>query len=218
MLEIVFSLLIIQIPLTDHHPHESDFRIISTGSFHGNEIKARDGETWFGLYEFGSGCFLQPTELLIESVHDPLLDRDDAMTGRMVSAVGQEVEPLFLLRPINGVFQEGPIPTVLVNSPVLLPDTTITLGDYGYLFTTDKGLFLSDGETIQRLSSVYPESHGEQVSVVWAGDLDADGLVDVIVDDQAHYAYVMNLILFLSSEADPGSLVKEVATFSAVSC
>ena len=92
------------------------------------------------------------------------------------------------------------------------------LAEYGYLHADEKGLWLSDGEVSQRLSAVYPDSHGEQVTVVWAGDLDGDGLVDLVLDDQPHYALICNYRLFLSSEALGGMLVREVAWFGAVAC
>lgn len=218
MLEPLLASILILIPLPEGRVQDCGYRVLSPGSFHGDEVKAKDGESWFGLYDIESGCCLSITELQIEPALDPYFDREDERTGKLVSADDGDGEPLFLLRPMDSPFQEGPVTTVLVNSPVLLPDTTISLGAFGSLFTTEKGLFLTDGEIVQRLSDVYPEPYGEHVFVVWAGDLDGDGLVDVMLDDQPHYAYNQRLVLFLSSEADRYSLVKEVAVFTAVSC
>lgn len=218
MLASLLLALMIQIPVSGHTHGEYGYRVLAPGSYHGYEVKAFDGDVWIGLYEMDSGCYLKMAVLRVEEVSDPYLDREDEQTGRRVSATHCNEESLFLLRPVDTVFQEGDVETALVSSPVLLPDTTLSLGEFGSLFTTAKGLFLTDGETVQRLSDVYTEPYGEHVMVVWAGDLDGDGLADVMLDDQPHYAYNRRLILFLSSESDERTLVREVAEFVAIGC
>jgi len=215
------------------------FEILAPGSYHGREVKSEEnGEIWLGMFETNSGYELRSAELVIETVFDPLLDRDDERTGKLIYAADAVIDPyydmdyqtdrwsiddadrlMFFLRPLDSVFEEGPVVPVIVDSPHLPPDTVIELGNSGQsLVTVHKGLYLFDGEILQRLTNVYPDSHGEFVSVVWAGDLDGDGKMDLILDDQRHYAYWVYYRLLLSSEAEPGKLVREVAVFVAVSC
>jgi hypothetical protein len=54
-------------------------------------------------------------------------------------------------------------------------------------------------------------------SVLWAGDLDADGVVDLFADLPTHYAG-HHYILFLSSVARAGQLVAEAASLTTVGC
>lgn len=54
-------------------------------------------------------------------------------------------------------------------------------------------------------------------SLMWAGDADRDGKPDFLVDCTDHYN-VTNLVLFLSSEADAGRMVKPVAQFRTTGC
>ena len=59
---------------------------------------------------------------------------------------------------------------------------------------------------------------GDAMFCLWAGDLDGDGLADIVLNDCAHYAIYANLRLFPSGQAEEGELLKEVCCFKAVSC
>ncbi len=217
----------------------AQFEILAPGSFHGNEVKSEtSGEIWLGVFETSSGYELRPAEMIVEEVTDHYLDRNDEKTARLIYAADAVINPyydwdfqtdrwasdgadrlMFFLRPADSVFEEGSLFPVIADSPHLPPDTTIELGNSGQmLVAVHKGLYLFEGETSQRLCDVYPDSHGEFVSVVWAGDLDGDGRIDLVLDDQVHYAFNVYYRLFLSSEAESGKLVKEVAVFAAVGC
>ena len=54
-------------------------------------------------------------------------------------------------------------------------------------------------------------------TAIWAGDLDRDGELDLLVDATFHYN-VSNWTLWLSSGADSGELVGEVATLTTTGC
>ncbi len=156
-------------------------------------------------------------ELVVKAAHS-LVDRPDGdRTGSIILVAGEEGKLLFLFRS-EIVFADGSIYTELVNTTDIQIGVSIQVNDSCEVFTTEAGLFLSEGHVSQRLSDVYPDSYGEGVSLVWAGDLDGDSRIDVVLDDRPHYATRCFYQLFLSSEADPGSLVKEVARFSAAAC
>jgi hypothetical protein len=52
---------------------------------------------------------------------------------------------------------------------------------------------------------------------LWAGDLDLDGSLDLLLDTSDH-ENVTEMRLFLSSAAKHGQLVSEVAKFTRVGC
>jgi hypothetical protein len=232
-------LLIIAAVTFSGNPENSTFEILAPGSFHGDDVySGASGEIWFGVFETASGYEMRQAEMIVEDAIDPYIDVDEDRTARLIYAADAVIDPqydwdyetdrwssgdadriMFFLRPAGSVFHVGPLYPVLVDSPDIPPDTTIELGNSGLLLVAmPKGLYLVDGSTSQRLSSVYPNSCGEAVSVIWAGDLDGDGRIDLVLDDQPHYAYRVFYRLFLSGEAEPGKLVKEVASFSAGSC
>ena len=238
MLKYVSMLIIAAVTFTGN-PEDSTFEILAPGSFHGDEVQsAASGEIWSGVFQTDSGYELRQAEMIVEDAVDPYIDEDGERTARLIYAADAVIDPycdwdyetdrwasgdgdrlMFFLRPADSVFVEGPLDPVMVNSPDIPPDTTIELGDSGLsLVATLEGLYLFDGDTSQRLSDVYPNSCGEAVSVIWAGDLDGDGRMDLVLDDQPHYAYRVYYRLFLSGEAESGELVKEVASFSAGSC
>lgn len=239
MLKFALLLTIAAITFSDNPENSTSFEILAPGSFHGDDvISGASGEIWFGVFETSSGYELRHAEMIVEAAHDPYIDRDEERTARLIYAADAVIDPyydweyktdrwssidadrlMFFLRPADSVFEEGPLYPAIVDSPDIPPDTTIELGNSGvFLVATNEGLYLSDGSTSQRISDVYPDSHGEAVSVVWAGDLDGDGRVDLVLDDQPHYAFWVFYRLFLSGEAEPGKLVKEVASFAAAGC
>ncbi|MCD4700229.1 MAG: hypothetical protein K8S24_00080 [Candidatus Aegiribacteria sp.] len=235
-----YALLLITVAISfSGNTENSTFEILAPGSFHGDNVTSgASGEIWFGVFETASGYEIRQAEMIVEDAIDPYLDRDGERTAKLIYAADAVIDPeydwdyetdrwssgdadrlMFFLRPADSVFYEGPLYPVIVDSPDIPPDTTIELGDSGLLLVArQKGLFLVDGSTSQRLSDVYPNSCGESVSVIWAGDLDGDGRIDLVLDDQVHYACLVFYKLFLSGEAEPGKLVKEVASFVASSC
>jgi len=55
-------------------------------------------------------------------------------------------------------------------------------------------------------------------TIVFAGDLDADGRLDLLVDTASHYNVSAEWHLFLSSAAHPGEPLAKVATFTTGGC
>ncbi len=192
--------------------------ILATGTFFEGETEAQNGELWLGLFNLNERYELRTVGLTVTAEHS-LADRlDGKKTGKRISVTGEEGTLLFLLRSQNNIFVEGAVFPTIVGSEDLEIGVSIPAGENTEIFTTSDGLFLMDGTTTQRLSNVYPDSHGEGVAVLWAGDLDGDKKVDIILDDQPHYATKHFYRLFLSSEATEDELVKEVAQFVTVSC
>jgi hypothetical protein len=57
----------------------------------------------------------------------------------------------------------------------------------------------------------------QMITIIWAGDLDGDNKVDLIIDTSRHYN-VMIPTLYLSSKATNGTMVKCVAMHKSVGC
>jgi hypothetical protein len=50
-------------------------KLIEAGEFHGDEVGARSGEQWLGLYLLEGRSYLVPSTVTVEAVHDPVADQ-----------------------------------------------------------------------------------------------------------------------------------------------
>ena len=78
-------------------------------------------------------------------------------------------------------------------------------------------LVLTSGNSTQVLYTLEGCGNDPGWSLIWAGDLDKDGKLDLYVTVNQHYNIVERR-LFMSSQADEGQLVAEVAEFVTSGC
>jgi hypothetical protein len=208
------------------------------GTWHGDEVSAKHDETWLALVETSSGFELQEATISVEIVVDEVIDVPPSKTGKKVS-VPEGFEPLVLLR---GLPQLSPGPVVTIAAPDESLNTThparFTLDESSYRLEfkcaaeflgqelADCPLQLNNGNKIQTLQD-YPIYHPSTTNstiaseasprVLWAGDLDRDGLLDLLLDLTNHYN-VSAPTLLLSSMAGKGELVRSAAVFRTTGC
>jgi hypothetical protein len=195
---------------------DSGVSILLPGTFHFDEVPADPGSGWYALCDTDSIWELIPVNISVESVVDPLVDDQGEATGWKVSAFAEN--PLLFLRSDAGVFESGEVTPVITMTDLLHPGSLFDLGGDESIFVEETGVYYSRDGMSQRISDVYENLYGEGVSVVWAGDLDGDGVNDLILNDCPHYAIYAGYRVFLSTEAEPGELLGEAAEFTAVSC
>lgn len=221
----------------DNYDAKFSIKLLETGEFHGDEIRAQSNQTWLGLFKKGNKFFLAPTKIKVKTVFDVIADNEEKVekTGRSVSVSGKN-QPVFLLknvsllkqRKITTVFYEegeGSLEATNINNStekiLKLNDVSYNLNvstkkeKSGLLDETSK-LILSNGKIEQ---IIYSQKKCDDCGwgIYWAGDLDNDGKLDLYFNLTNHYN-VNHRRLFLSSQAEPGKLVKEVANFRTVGC
>ncbi len=211
--------------------------LLETGAFHGEEVSARTGEKWLGLYISEGHSLLVTTRIRVETVHDEIGDAPDEQTGKSVG-VDLPLEPLFLVKGAK-MLSEGPVNTVFIRntdseeslekiSPLqlTLAQTAYELKVVGaadgarcseHSFLNDAQLVLASGDSSQVLYSLEGCGNDPYWYLMWAGDLDRDGKLDLYVSVTHHYN-VSQKKLFLSSKAKKGDLVKEIAEFETYGC
>ncbi len=222
---------------------ESKFKIklLETGEgFHGDEIKAKSGETWLGLFKEKNNYYLRFTKIKIRLVEDVVVDEPGQKTGKSVSA-GRGNQTFFLLNNAKKL-SEGEILTFFGGNPnrneieenvdyISLRKGLVKeyeISGQKFLLKVETGenrvgkkilaLVLESADKKQVLHSL--ENLGEDDylgTLYWVGDLDRDGQPDFYFDLYIH-DNVLYKNLFLSSEAERGKLVKKVAVFSTTGC
>jgi hypothetical protein len=208
-------------------------KIMIEGRFHKHEVwQGAEHKPWLALVQEDSVFRLQPAQLRVSLFHDPVLDK-----GRQVKS-GREVRSehpntLLFLTGIHKL-KAGTVDTVGYASQVILPNTTLTLRfkDNSYTLAASGDSIQQEGSesySVQNYSwTVSGMRNGRKVTqqlatdtdfesaiyvLLWAGDLDRDGIPDLLADLSNHYN-TSKVTLFLSSLAEKGKLYKRVATFS----
>lgn len=234
---------------TDEEKSPYKIKLIETGEgFHGDEIKAKSGEIWLGLFKERENYSLRSTKIKIRRVQDDIVDGQNSTqkTGKSVGVEGK-TKPLFLLKNA-GKLREGNITTLFqgltmddvlnAEESELTPDQMLTtLGkdfiqnykiggkEYELKIIEAKNknnekilaLILENDGIRQVLHTMNAEYEGSLGTLYWVGDLDGDEKPDFYFDLFQHYN-VGNRVLFLSSEAEKGKLVKIVAQFWTTGC
>ena len=221
--------------------------LLPPGGYHAEEVTVPSGSGWLALFvgsEEGAPR-LEATEVVIEAVHDPFVDAEGEATGKLVKVASEGPEPLLLLTGSHGldpgpVIEASPAEGVLPGPEPL----RITLGDKLYELTHELNqppgpndppgeplpgsLVLRSGDAAQSLADFhlwYDPNTGAVTFIgddaftrlLWAGDLDGDGQLDLYLDLTDHYN-VSQPTLLLSSAASEGDLVAVVASHISYGC
>lgn len=216
---------------------EQNFKIklLETGSFHGDEVNAKSGETWTGLFREGNSYFLRNTKIKVTRVHDEITDEKEwQKTGKAVT-VNSKSPNVFLLR--NALkLKTGKVQTWLDSSqaetPINMPNGFAKEFKFnGEKYTlrvenkTSKEEFLNENSKLilsnrnssQVLATLKNGCDDCYWSMIWVGDLDRDGKPDFYFNLSNHYN-ISAKALFLSSQAEKNKLVIKVAILRTVGC
>lgn len=195
--------------------------LLRTGIFRSKQVSARDGEVWVGVFPTVDGYRLSPTVISVEEI--------DAVIGYGIDkrVTVEEGEPVFLVKGIAGL-SVGPVETTFDRRRLIYPGEGFAVGKgrilqaFGnavYYETLPNGLHLIRDYTLRLRSNDLTQTivQVEKVSIdgtpelVWVGDVDRDGHMDILVDATERYTR-NDYRLFLSSLAGPGELVHQVAS------
>ena len=201
------------------------------GEFHGEEVSASDGEKWLALVQDERGTLLLPAAIRVERIEDPLLDfGTDEITGKRISASGLP-SAVLLLRGGRSL-SPGPLTSASLTDAASgdydpYSDSELTLGLGSRVYTLAiRHLRQPDDSVVAQLSlstrevtqTLMVDPSGELgLWLLWAGDLDRDGALDLYLDLSTHYNLSIPTLL-LSSEAKDGELVGKAASFTGAGC
>ena len=210
------------------------------GLFHGDETVARDGERWLALVDGTEGVRLQAVRVSVQPAHDPALDDEDGRSGRIVesaSGLGGAVVaylrgPGLRARPVTrAVIEDLPGQAGQSASALRLGERTYRLEtqctpDASIRDTYRCTIQLVEGarrQTLAEMAGTRMDAAGIALGddasphLIFAGDLDGDGALDLLYDRSDHYN-VAAPTLFLSGAAAAGELVHPVAEQRTTGC
>lgn len=222
-LTFVAALLPLQGSSQFENPAKGQVQLWAAGPMHPNEVVGKTGEKWFALYRTENGFELRVTKVTV-------LDSSVGLSDKFVK-VDRPFECLFLLRGIAGL-KEGPIKTVFSGHQFVKPSQSISLqlssdlsssyqlyaeGKEDKETINDYKLVLYSDQRRQTILNRAKMSLDGSPTLLWAGDLDRDGKLDLLMDLTNHYN-AREPTLFLSSRAAPNELVKMVASHRQMGC
>ena len=227
------TLLIPQFP--EKSDIKTDVQILLPAGYRGTEpsdFKSMLSKEWYDFYQdsITKKYFLKKAEIVIGKYYDDCLQ--DSTTD-----IGSHRNSLILIKGINPQKEEIPsIPikkcriwvgetnafsfnekTYIFRGDGVTIKTDSTIFDGGKLERWDEvknyKLFLSEQGKDEQIIVAIPSFNNSFVKILWIGDLDEDGKPDFILDTSRDYEE-KTVLLFLSSKAKEGEIVKIVASSS----
>lgn len=213
-------------------------KILQLETFHSDEIDENfDKKVWFGLFKSNNEYSLSETKVFFNRVNDPVLDENDEdKTGWEVSASVKDT-CVVLIEKLP-YFIDGKISNVKIPENIY-PEENFKFSYKGIeytLFATGKKkkeqsdadwivvsnykLYLSaviDGKKKTELLVSKKDFDDQMIQIMFAGDLDDDNKLDLIINTASHYN-VSSPTLYLSKPAEKGRIIKPVGIFTTVGC
>lgn len=195
-----------------------DWQFLVPGSYHGGEAPAEPGQGWLALDVVGGRWHLVPAKVRAERVHDPVTDgSEDEKTGILVAS--DRPAALVLLRLPRLRAGKVDTPDMKFRGP---PRALRQGAALDIAFKSERWRLAVENETIvlmrgaQRqplagigVSADQSSDWSHSATLLWAGDLDGDGALDLVI---GHETYNNGgTCLYLSSAARAGEPLVPVA-------
>jgi hypothetical protein len=202
---------------------KQDWKILAPGEYHDGEAPKVPGIGWLALQMRDGRWQLVPTEISSERVKDMLLDEGEQKTGIKITSL-HEGAIAYLRLPaikpgaVNATsvwFKKDAPHNIAANQKPL----RINFNRQRYeLAATSSYVYIKNGAKSTLLDELRGGEGGElnKLELVWAGDLDQDGRLDLITSKSGFNSSA--LCLHLSSKAPENHVVVLVDCHASTGC
>ena len=208
--------------------------LTSGGAFHEEEVDKTDaGRGWYGLFMNNEGYYLDSTRIVTKRVEDPT-GEEGSLTGWEVKTSNSDTSML-LISGVNGLSKRKIVPGTLGKREIF-PGESTTFSYNGITYTlyatgnkgpggdnyiiTSYRLFIKatiNGKQRQQLLVAQRAFDDAITTILFAGDIDGDGIPDFIIDTTNHYNGYRPT-LYLSKPAGGTQLLKVMGWHVSVGC
>ncbi|MFB9077230.1 hypothetical protein ACFFLS_02675 [Flavobacterium procerum] len=212
--------------------------LLLTEVFHGDEVDPNlQKKIWFGLFKNGDNYSFSKISVSINQAYDPIIDEEEGeKTGWEVSTTAKDT-CVVLVEKLPG-FADHTVEFVKIPE-YIYPKENLEfqfLGsqyklyatgekkkenpDSDWWVVTDYKLYLKtiiNGKEVVELLAAKESFEDRMIRIIFAGDIDGDGKLDLIIDTSSHYN-TSSLTLYLSKSADKHKIIKPVGIFTSVGC
>jgi hypothetical protein len=210
----------------------SELHLLLPGTYHGEDIfQDASRKKWFGVYQEKGQAAIRRTELSFIPVFDPILDDEGGQSALNIRAVSDSIGLLFLIADMG---DDASIAETKLTTwdrtkpawPVELKPGTVFRMDATYqlrTFAEGNGMenyrvewVVAQGKSENQVLAAADFMDDALMHVHWVGDLNGDGMPDLLLNTSHKYSY-SQLVLFLSS-AREGDILHRAASFRYTAC
>lgn len=181
------------------------WEFLTPTSTHNSESPDKPGKGWLALRNNGNSWMLENTTVTAQKIPSDITDYDVQITGKHADAIA-------FLR--SSIASQGPVsipPTFDYSKPIpfdhnMAAPLNIRFNNLDYIFHVESvkpytypSVTVKQGKRLSRIGTASHPDIEDYVAVVWTGDIDRDGLLDLIVREVgANYS---GFCLYLTSRA-----------------
>jgi hypothetical protein len=219
MRRLIALLLLSVAGLAHAQPSQGKWKFLMPGGYHAGEAPIKPGKGWLALTTIDGSWHLVPTTVKAERIHDVVVDDAGGKTRIRISA--ESAGPIALFRLPNltprkaGAAETG-FEGDANKLPPAIPLRLLFRGESHQLEAPKSEVYLRKGSLRTELRNIYVGGFDNEARLLWAGDLDGDGALDLLVQRGAYNS--SGTCLSLSSGTRPGVLVRQIACHGGVGC
>lgn len=202
-------------------------KILQTGIFHGAEVPENIGKNWFALVASKDRSELRAVTPKVTTAFDSVLDVENnkaAYTGKQVEVSG--MEPILLMK-MQGM-SAGQVTQADISSSSNGQKIVFLNTEYFFQHRCEKPqaqnsltqckIYLVGNGITQWIADAEEgnDDYALNIRIAWAGDLDRDGKLDLIVVESTYNGE--GVVLYLSSPAKQGKHVIPAARLTTSGC